>query len=197
MPNSNVELLRVRNDVDYQRAVASPEAWREMGLKIARDRHGHEMAGSQQMWEIGDWLLSGESTVFKHLTKMKVREMAAEVSTYSVHTLVMAVSVARKIEPSMRIDGLSWWHHLVAAKLDLPDRESWLTRAAEGGWSPREFRDELAREGKVARRRRPVRARQTVGQLLQLHREDIDHNLLSQLTAWWRREISAEMDVAH
>src|SRR5262245_59221539 len=128
----NVNLMSAR-DVDIHDAVGgnrrevtamqgssllTPESWRAVGEQLARQRGSLSHAGSRQMWDVGDWLRDGEDEVFKRLNRSRVRAMAAVLTGYSLHTLGMAVSLARKMDPSMRIEGLTWWHHLAVARLD-------------------------------------------------------------------------------
>jgi len=173
--------------------VISTEHWRDMGARLARSRHQFEAARSREMWDIGDWLITGENVVFKSLKKSKVRQMAAEITDYSLHTLRMAASVARKIKPSMRIDGLSWWHHLPVAKLDEKGQAAWLARAAEEEWSVQELRSRLRAQvtqpSTPPRRARPSRL---VSELTQLHRDEIGDELLAKLLEWWQREVSRD-----
>lgn len=167
----------------------SPGAWHEVGRRLARSRGQQEMAGSRQMWAVGDWLVAGENVVFPHLKKSSVRGMAAEISTYSRHTLSMAASVARKFEPSMRIDELTWWHHLVVAGQAPADREMWLRRAVDQGWSPRQLRERITAGGPDLAPVPSRRSRSTIARFLQLRREEIDQDLVAQLRDWWQREM--------
>jgi hypothetical protein len=175
-----------------QPVLDTTRAWYEAGRQLADAREHQKMAGSQQMWAIGDWLLVGESVLFKHLKKARVRTLAAELSTYSRHTLAMAVSVARKYDASMRIEELSWWHHLVVAGLDMTDREMWLRRAVDHGWSPRQLRAELDVQRGRSGPRRAELPRKTINQLLLLRRDDIDQDLRGRLRDWWQREMGGD-----
>src|SRR5437660_11341628 len=97
--------------VTSAQAPPKQEGWYDIGGQLARRRRHLDRTGSQQMWEVGDWLVAGEDDVFKHLNRRRVRELAAGVTGYARHTLTMAASVARKVEPSRRVGGLPWWHH--------------------------------------------------------------------------------------
>jgi hypothetical protein len=145
------------------------------------------------MWEVGDWLLAGEDVVFKHLKRSKVRELAAQITGYSRQTLTMAALVSRRIDVSLRIDGLSWWHHLAAARLDPTELCHWLTRAAEESWSVSTLRARLREEGLISTRSRPERGRQAVLQLVTLRRRDIPEDLRDQLREWWSNEMRDEL----
>lgn len=181
------------NTTGPEHHVVSAEDWRHTGTQLARSSHQIEATGSRQMWEVGDWLLTGEDIVFKNLKKSKVRQMAAEITGYSLHTLRMAASVARKIKSSMRIDGLSWWHHLSVANLDEKGQAVWLTRAAEEGWSVHELRSRLrAQVPQASRPPRRVRTSRLVLELTQLHRDEIGNELLGKLREWWQKEVSRD-----
>ena len=167
----------------------STDGWRATGKKLAQDRAHVEHVGSKQMWELGDWLVAGEDEVYRHLNRRKVRELAANITGYSRHTLTMAASVSRKVIPSMRIDGLTWWHHLIVAKLSPPQQGEWLTRAAEEGWSAKTLRQHL-NGTTTSRRRSPDRLKSLIMELVQFSRQDIPEPTVAQLQEWWRREIS-------
>src|SRR5205807_8955249 len=122
------------------------QRWYEAGDQLARGRRQLDSTGSRQMWEIGDWLVAGEDDVFKHLNRRRVRELAAGVTGYARHTLTMAASVARKVEPSRRVDGLTWWHHLAVASLDPDGQTDWLVR--EIGRAHGRERGEMAGAGR-------------------------------------------------
>jgi hypothetical protein len=165
--------------------ILTHEAWRKAGDALARRRWQMATTGSQQMWEVGDWLVTGEDAVFARLKRTKVRELAADISGYSRHTLTMAVSVARKVPPSVRVDGLSWWHHLAVAKLGSTEQAEWLERAAEQEWTVQTLRDHL--RPPLAPRR--SRSRRLVGQLTKLTIDDIPEAAIAELRAWVQREL--------
>jgi hypothetical protein len=168
----------------------SPEDWRKMGAQLADRRSRSDHHASRQMWAIGDWLRSGEDETFRHLNRVKVRAMAAEITDYSRHTLEMAVSLARKTKPSMRIEGLTWWHHLLVAGLHCSEQRILLTQALEHGWSVKMLREHLRALGKAPRRARRRRTGdQAVAEIVQLRRDDFDHHKLVELRVWWQQEI--------
>jgi hypothetical protein len=142
------------------------------------------------MWALGDWVLDGEQEVFKSLKRAHLRRMATEISGYSSHTIAMAVSVSRRVSVSIRIDGLTWWHHLAVAKMVPEDQLAWLTRAAEECWSVARLRAELRAAGMLKARSRPRSASTAIEQLVRLRREDIPPKLLDHLTEWWQREVA-------
>ena len=173
---------------DPTERVTDPASWREAGTRLRRLRDHVENSGSRQMWDTGDWLIAGEDIVFKNLKKRKIRQMAAEITGYSGHTLSMAVTVARKIEPYMRIDGLSWWHHQVVATLEKQEQAHWLTSAAEHDWSVRELRSKLHEQGLVSRQASRTSHKRLIGELTKLRLDEIDSALARKLHEWWQRE---------
>lgn len=168
-----------------ERSALTAEAWCQIGVALAQRRAQITGMGSRQMWEVGDWLVTGEDGAYRHLNRLRVRALAAEITGYSRHTLTMAVSVARKVKPTVRVDGLSWWHHLAVAKLPEAEQARWLARAAEEEWSVRRLREELATSGDTARRVRPGRL---VGELVKLRLSDLPEPARAELRRWWERE---------
>jgi hypothetical protein len=167
----------------------SPTAWQDRGRRLALSSAEITVSKSRHMWEMGDWLVAGEDAVFRNLKKDAVRHMAAEISGYSRHTLTMAASVARKVEPSVRVGGLSWWHHLLVASLDKSEQNNWLSHAAEEEWSVHTFRAKLQDLNHKARRS-PNRSQRLVLELTKLQRDDIDEELHEVLSRWWLREMA-------
>jgi hypothetical protein len=168
----------------------TPDEWRNTGAQLAHRRGQSDHHASCQMWAIGDWLRSGEDDIFRHLKRARVRAMAAEITGYSRHTLVMAVSLARKIEPSMRIEELTWWHHLMVARLHCSERQILLIQALEHGWSVKTLREHLRTLGKASGRvREPRRGDRAVAEIVKLGRDDFEHGRLVELRLWWQREI--------
>ncbi len=167
----------------------SAEEWRLTGINLRRERERGETTRSRQMWTIGDWLIAGEDRVFIKLKKRTIRKFAAEITGYSQHTLVMAVSVARKVDPAVRVDGLSWWHHLVVARMPKPEQAQWLCQAAEHGWSIRDLRARLRQHGHTVSRGRRRRGEQLVQQVVALSPGDVGDDLLAQLHDWLDRQL--------
>jgi hypothetical protein len=101
----------------------------------------------------------------------------------------MAVTVARKFEPFMRIDGLSWWHHLAVTRLEQSERMTWLTRAAEEEWSVDTLRHQLREDGANHPKPRDgkTRPKRLVAQLIKLNREEIPDELRVELRRWWQQ----------
>jgi hypothetical protein len=172
------------------------EDWRMVGFKLRAERESVTSAGSRQMWSVGDWLTAGEDRVFNRLKKQTVRQVAAQITGYSQHTLVMAASVSRKVGPSVRVDGLSWWHHLVVARLPETEHAHWLCQAAEQGWSVRELRTRLSRVGQTPPRWRRHRGEQLVTQLVALGPGEVRADLLAQLQGWLDQQLRRPAEVA-
>lgn len=164
--------------------------WRELGRRIAGDRHQVTRQASRQMWAVGDWLLQGEDQVFTHLNRRRVRVLASEVTGYSRHTLTMAVSVARRFRPDSRVDGLTWWHHLLVAKLGDEDQEAWLTRAAEEEWSVRTLRERLRGAAVIVSKPSGPRPDRLVSELTRWKRSEMPERVVEQLQQWWEREMA-------
>jgi hypothetical protein len=101
----------------------------------------------------------------------------------------MAASVARKVEPSMRIEGLTWWHHLAVAKLSTSERTSWLERAMADRLSVQGLRIALRNAGHLPNHQATSRQRRLVRELVKLKGEEFEHDMLTKLRNWWDREI--------
>lgn len=170
--------------------------WLRTGRELGKYRQQVNNRRSEQMWVVGDWLCAGEDKVFARRKKASVRALAAELTGYSRHTLAMAVSLARRIPPSMRIDDVTWWHHLVVAKLDPEQRLEWLIRAAEEHWSAERMRREVGSSAPAPQssRRPDRRIDKAVIDLVGLRRDEIPEPLLVRLRQWWRNEIEERAD---
>ena len=66
------------------------------------------------MWWLGDWLNFGESRYGETYSQ------ALDATGYEYATLRQAKWAASRYEMSMRIDNLSWTHHVIAAGADEP-----------------------------------------------------------------------------
>ncbi len=76
------------------------------------------------MWWIGDALAFGERKYGETYTQ------AVQATGYSVETVKQAASVAKRVEPCIRIHDLTWGHHQVVASLEPDDQRRWLEAAA-------------------------------------------------------------------
>jgi hypothetical protein len=162
--------------------------WDHIGRRFRLQRVGLEQNRSVQMWAIGDWLVRGEDCLFRNRKRAAVRTRAAQLTGYARRTLAMAASVSRKVEPSARVETLTWWHHLAVAKLAHEDQIDWLERALHGEWTATNLRRELADEGltNVRGTRNPVRS--LLMELVKLRGDDLSGEMRAELTAWWTRE---------
>jgi len=167
----------------------TPPEWREVGRRIAGQRNQVDGHASRQMWAVGEWLLQGEDDVFTHLNRRRVRELASEITGYSMHTLAMAVSVARRVGAAVRVDGLTWWHHLLVGKLSPAEQETWLCRAAEEGWSVKMMRERLRSASVIRSASKSRHPDRLVSQLTRWKRSEMSDVALSQLRDWWRQEM--------
>jgi hypothetical protein len=158
------------------------DAWVELGLSLVAERDEVSRRGSDLMWLVGDWLVRGEDQVHRGLKRSRVRDMAVEVTGYSPHTLAMAVSLARKIPPSMRIEDLTWWHHLSVSRLPLEARQRWLRKAAEQGWSARSLRAELRKDAPPPARRDSSHS--LIKAVTSLRSTDLPAAALNELRQW-------------
>jgi hypothetical protein len=177
------------SDVDSAHEPITEASWREQGRALAERRNGLTAGGSWQMWDIGDWTIAGEEQVFMTIKRVSIRKLAAEITGYSRHTINMAVSVARKLPSSTRIEGLAWGHHLLVAKLDPEQRSLWLNRAVRSNWSVATLRRQMCQVGVLTPRARNGTAREAITLLVEMSRSDISAELMEMLASWWRREI--------
>jgi hypothetical protein len=168
------------------------DSWMRAGQELGRRRTQLGVTRSAQMWMVGDWLLAGEDRVLRNKKRSATRDAAARLTGYSKHTLTMSASVARKFDPSRRVDGLTWWHHLTVAGLEPDQQTHWLTNAAEGDWSVARLRDELRAAGRTRTDARSRRARAAVRGLTRLSRSEIPEPILAELRGWWLREMGGE-----
>jgi hypothetical protein len=169
--------------------VATEEDWTEQGRGFALRRIGFDYRQSQQMWAIGDWLVQGEDCVLRSKKRSAVRLIAAELTGYSQRTLAMAASTSRRVDPDVRVDGLTWWHHLTVARLGQAEQATWLTRAAESRWTVAELRRQLEAQGLATRRSAGRRAGPLLARLVKLRRDDLTGELVDVLSDWLRREV--------
>ena len=170
---------------------AGERGWREAGRRLSQQRDGLGRRGSRHMWEIGDWLVAGEDQIFRRMKRMKVREVAVSITGYSMRTLKLAVSVARRIDPETRVESLTWWHHLLVAWLDRPRQVRWLTRAEEEGWSAEQLRQQLRIAGLIAGPRTRLRTERLIAEVIKLDREEVTDDMAVEITRWGR-EIFAQ-----
>jgi hypothetical protein len=95
-------------------------------------------------WLIGDWINYGERVWGKTYAEI------SEFTGYEEASLQQFAWVARSVQFSIRIENLSYGHHMLVASLKLPNKEpnveaqkEWLARAVENGWSVSTLRKEI------------------------------------------------------
>jgi hypothetical protein len=102
----------------------SLDSWKALGTAVCAINEGSQ-------WWLGDWWAHGE-----HSYRERARAFAKGVfGSYSFGTLMTYGSVARAIEPSIRIEVLSFAHHQVVASRPPDEQRAWLDKAAKGKWS--------------------------------------------------------------
>lgn len=189
MPSGVLEARLLEYEQPARANGETADDWRRIGVGLRREHERGEANRSRQMWCVGDWLIAGEDRIFSRLKKRTVRKLAVEITGYSQHTLVMAVSVSRKIDPSVRVDALSWWHHLAVAGLPADEQARWLCEAAEYGWSIRALRSRLSEQGRTSSRSRQPRGEQLVRQVVALGPGEVGDDLLAQLHTWLNEQL--------
>lgn len=86
---------------------------------------------------IGDWLLYGEHTYGEKYAQ------AAELVGLSPQTLANYASIAKRVPPGRRVEGVSFSIHAEVAALPPPLQEHWLTVARNESLTKQEVRDRL------------------------------------------------------
>ena len=107
------------------------DEWQQIGGRLK------EIEGAV-MWWIGDWLNFGERNYGEKYAQ------ALDATAYEYGTLRQAKWVAGQCEMSIRIDNLTWTHHVVALGADNP--QSALKWAEEKGATVRELREYIRDE---------------------------------------------------
>lgn len=104
--------------------------WQRLGDQI------HTIAESSTWW-LGDWLVYGQ-TEYPDRYKQVIARTALDYQTLRNYAWVV-----RRFPPAARHAGLSFQHHAEAAGLPEDEREIWLARAEEHGWSRNELRTRI------------------------------------------------------
>jgi hypothetical protein len=94
----------------------SYEQWEAAGRELQR-------MGRAWQWWVGDWILYGEQRYGETYAQ------AIDLTGMDYKTLMNVVSVARRVETSLRSESLSWSHHVVVAALPPAEQSEWLERA--------------------------------------------------------------------
>jgi hypothetical protein len=92
---------------------------------------------SSSAWCLGDWLVYGESAF-----SGRYRD-AIELTSLDYQTLRNHAWVARRFPIDFRRETLSFTHHAEVAALAEPERDFWLRKAEELGWSAKRLRREV------------------------------------------------------
>jgi hypothetical protein len=108
--------------------------WQAIGVRIGA------VAGTSAWW-LADWAAYGED----RYGAARYRE-AVTSTGFTRQTLRNYAWVARRFQVSRRRDELSFAHHAEVASLAEAEQDSWLDRAARGGWSRTELRRRLRAE---------------------------------------------------
>lgn len=112
------------------------ETWERAGVQVSR-------IASSSAWYMGDWIVYGQDKYEDRYRK------AVDLAGLDYHTLRNYAWVARNFEFSRRREGLSFQHHAEVASLSMEEQDSWLDRAAQGGWSRNKLRNSV-RESRSA-----------------------------------------------
>ena len=90
-------------------------------------------------WAVGDLIVLCERTWGQAFAYGDV----ARATGLTYHTVENLASVARRVPPSRRVDGLGISLHESVAKLEPVEQTRWLLEAANGGWTREELRERL------------------------------------------------------
>jgi len=121
--------------------------WEEKGLSIVAREREFDRGLDGIAWEMGDWACE-RPTRYGDMTRL------AEKLDVPRGTLKNRASVARRIDPSRRRDGLSWSHHAEVAGLEPEEGDAVLAEAALYNWSVDRLRREMKDRTAAARARR-------------------------------------------
>lgn len=103
------------------------EEWEQAGQML-------QSIGRAWQWWVGDWLNYGEARYGEKYAQ------AIDLTGLGYDAVANAAWVAAAVEPSTRVETLSWTHHRLVAQLDPLAQREWLTRARDEGMSTRELR---------------------------------------------------------
>lgn len=92
---------------------------------------------SSNSWWIGDLIVFGEGAFGERYAQ------AQEAFGLEYRTLVGYAYTARNVARRRRRAGLTFAHHREVAPKEPAEQSEWLTRAAEGGWTVQELRDNM------------------------------------------------------
>jgi hypothetical protein len=189
MKSADRKITLTRTGLDIRQNL-SFEEWKGMAARFGA-------AMSSAAFAIGDWLVYGEDhfrgqqrlpgfeeqTSPRGKVSAEIYEEALRLTGLDRSTLCTYAYVARRVQPSMRNEHLSWEHHKAVAKLEETEQQRWLKIALEEA-------DEET--GAVPTRR--LRKSIIAGRLLkpdemfmdQADRGRLNHiPFLNRLNAWW------------
>lgn len=104
--------------------------WRHIGKQIL-------LIADSSAWWIGDWLVFGEKN-YPERYKHAMRETSLDYQTLKNYAWV-----ARRFPLPSRRAALSFQHHIEVAAMPEHERDVWLDRAQQFGWSRNELRRQL------------------------------------------------------
>lgn len=109
------------------------EEWQEAGQTL-------QQIGRAWQWWVGDWLNYGEARYGEKYAQ------AIDLTGLGYEAVANAAWVAGAVEPSTRVETLSWTHHREVAKMHPDRQEYWLDWARCEGMSTRELREAIREE---------------------------------------------------
>jgi hypothetical protein len=109
------------------------EEWEQAGKTL-------QQIGRAWQWWVGDWINYGEARYGEKYAQ------AIDLTGLGYEAVANAAWVAGAVEPSTRVETLSWTHHRHVAHLDPLAQREWLGRAAEQSLSTRELRTAIAQD---------------------------------------------------
>ena len=104
------------------------EEWEQVGGVLGRIGRAHQ-------WWVGDWLNYGERAYGEKYAQ------AMDATGLDYSAVANYAWVAKAVEPSTRVETLSWSHHREVAHLETVEQADWLSRAEAQGWSRNELRE--------------------------------------------------------
>jgi len=114
------------------------EDWARIGAEI-----GNRQQSAQ--WDLGDWILGGESRFSKQLEGSKLYEEAEAHSGVARQSLYKYAYVSRNC---IRMQGVCWAIHQLVTPLPKEKQELWLNRAKAGKLTVSQMRVQLDAEAK-------------------------------------------------
>lgn len=107
------------------------EEWAQIG------RTFQTIGDAINFW-VGDWLNYGEARYGERYVQ------AIEATGWKLERLQQAKWVCGRVKPCTRVQGLSFTHHRLVAKLADEEQEQWLMKAATKGWRSGELKAALS-----------------------------------------------------